>query len=75
MKIISKTFKTLHGGGLILLLSLAAISIHHCEYPGTGEKELYDLQIDKAELISRHADPAYDEIRANLAQELQTLQQ
>jgi N-acetylglucosamine-6-sulfatase len=39
----------------------------------TGEAELYDLEIDPFELDSRHADPAYAEIRASLAELLSRL--
>lgn len=39
----------------------------------TGEKELYDLAKDPDELQSRHADPAYDAVRAELARRLATL--
>jgi N-acetylglucosamine-6-sulfatase len=33
---------------------------------GTGEQELYDLQIDPYELQSRHNDPSYGTVRASL---------
>ena len=39
----------------------------------TGEAELYDLEADPFELDSRHADPAYAEIRASLARLLSQL--
>jgi arylsulfatase A-like enzyme len=39
----------------------------------TGEKELYDLQNDPYELRSRHNDPAYALVKAQLATELQKL--
>ncbi len=37
----------------------------------TGEKELYDLNNDPFELHSRHDDPAYASIQAQLAARLQ----
>lgn len=40
----------------------------------TGERELYDLSIDPFELVSRHADPAYAQTRATLAEQLHRLQ-
>lgn len=39
----------------------------------TGELELYDLQLDPYQLRSRHNDPAYQEVRASLAVELDRL--
>ncbi len=39
----------------------------------TGEKELYDLKHDPFELRSRHDDPAYASIQAQLAARLQQL--
>jgi len=38
----------------------------YAEY-GNGEQELYDLTRDPYQLQSRHADPAYAAVRANLA--------
>ena len=40
----------------------------------TGEKELYDLLKDPFELRSRHADPAYASVEAQLAARLHELQ-
>jgi arylsulfatase A-like enzyme len=40
----------------------------------TGEQELYDLQEDPFELRSRHADPAYAAVKAQLADRLHELQ-
>lgn len=40
----------------------------------TGERELYDLSVDPSQLRSRHADSAYAQIRAALADELHRLQ-
>jgi N-acetylglucosamine-6-sulfatase len=40
----------------------------------TGEKELYDLQSDPFELQSRHDDPAYASVEAQLAAHLHVLQ-
>jgi len=39
----------------------------------TGERELYDLQRDSDQLESRHADPSYAAIRAELARRLARL--
>jgi arylsulfatase A-like enzyme len=41
---------------------------------GTGEKELYDLKNDPFELVSRHNDPAYAVVQAQLAARLHELQ-
>ena len=40
----------------------------------TGERELYDLSIDPYQLRSRHADAAYAQVRAALAEQLHRLQ-
>jgi N-acetylglucosamine-6-sulfatase len=39
----------------------------------SGERELYDLVVDPNQLLSRHADPAYDAIEAELARRLANL--
>lgn len=39
----------------------------------TGDKELYDLRVDPFQLQSRHADPAYDEVRQRLVTRLAAL--
>jgi N-acetylglucosamine-6-sulfatase len=44
----------------------------HAEY-GSGERELYDLRNDPGELQSRHADPAYARVAADLARRLARL--
>ncbi len=44
----------------------------YAEYD-TGERELYDLQTDPDELQSRHDDPAYASIEAELARRLASL--
>jgi N-acetylglucosamine-6-sulfatase len=44
----------------------------YAEYD-TGERELYDLQTDPDELQSRHDDPAYAQIQAELARRLAKL--
>ena len=44
----------------------------YAEY-ANGEQELYDLQTDPDELQSRHADPAYGAIKADLAARLARL--
>jgi len=40
----------------------------------TGERELYDLQVDPYQLLSRHNDPAYATVRMVLANRLHQLQ-
>ncbi|OLE36349.1 MAG: hypothetical protein AUG48_07605 [Actinobacteria bacterium 13_1_20CM_3_68_9] len=45
----------------------------YAEY-NTGERELYDLQKDPFELQSRHADPAYASVEAQLAARLHVLE-
>jgi N-acetylglucosamine-6-sulfatase len=40
----------------------------------TGDRELYDLETDPAELVNRQDDPAYASIRAELAQRLARLE-
>jgi arylsulfatase A-like enzyme len=40
----------------------------------TGEKELYDLQQDPFELVSRHNNPAYASVKVQLASRLHQLQ-
>ncbi|TMK73523.1 MAG: sulfatase [Actinobacteria bacterium] len=45
----------------------------YAEY-STGEKELYDRKIDPYELQSRHNDPAYAAVKAELADRLHQLQ-
>jgi arylsulfatase A-like enzyme len=42
---------------------------------GTGEQELYDLELDPFELQSRHADPALGALRSRLATLLHRLQE
>jgi N-acetylglucosamine-6-sulfatase len=44
----------------------------YAEYD-TGERELYDLLLDPDELVSKHADPAYAAIEAELARRLALL--
>ena len=55
--------------------SFAAIRTQRYMYAEheTGEKELYDLNNDPFELRSRHDDPAYASIQAQLAARLQEL--
>jgi N-acetylglucosamine-6-sulfatase len=45
----------------------------YAEY-NSGEKELYDLQNDPFELVSRHNAPAYASVKAQLASDLHKLQ-
>jgi arylsulfatase A-like enzyme len=40
----------------------------------TGERELYDLNTDPFELLSRHAAPAYASVKSQLATRLHQLQ-
>jgi arylsulfatase A-like enzyme len=45
----------------------------YADYPTFGETELYDLADDPHQLVSRHDDPAYTEIEAELAERLAAL--
>ncbi len=45
----------------------------YAEHPG-DEKELYDLTVDPFQLESRHGDPAYNPIQADLADRLHALE-
>jgi N-acetylglucosamine-6-sulfatase len=56
--------------------NLAAIRTESYIYAehSTGERELYDLTVDPFELTSRHDDPAYAAVRAQLAARLHELQ-
>ena len=60
---------------LIEQLGFAAIRTERYLYAEheTGEKELYDLNSDPFELRSRHDDPAYASVQAQLAGRLQEL--
>jgi N-acetylglucosamine-6-sulfatase len=57
------------GPGAGTFTALRAPNYFYAEY-GNGERELYDLVRDPYELRSRHADPAYAAIRADLAERL-----
>lgn len=54
----------------------AAIRVGRFSYVehSTGERELYDLQIDPYQLQSRHTDPVYATVRHTLASRLHQLQ-
>jgi arylsulfatase A-like enzyme len=56
--------------------SFAAIRTERYLYAehATGEQELYDLQRDRFELVSRHEDPAYAAVEAQLASHLRKLE-
>jgi N-acetylglucosamine-6-sulfatase len=66
-------------GGRELLIeqpSFEAIRTERYMYAehGTGEMELYDLKLDPFERVSRHDDPAYAVVQAQLAVRLHQLQ-
>jgi hypothetical protein len=44
----------------------------YTEY-GNGDRELYDLAVDSAQVSSRHADPAYAQVRTRLAKRLSVM--
>jgi arylsulfatase A-like enzyme len=44
----------------------------YTEY-GSGDRELYDLAVDSAQVSSRHADPAYAQVRTRLAKRLSVM--
>jgi N-acetylglucosamine-6-sulfatase len=54
------------GPGAGTFAAIRAPSYLYAEY-GNGEQELYDLTRDPYELRSRHADPAYAAVKADLA--------
>jgi N-acetylglucosamine-6-sulfatase len=45
----------------------------YAEYRDRADRELYDLSVDPDQLVSRHADPDYADVRADLAQRLGAL--
>jgi N-acetylglucosamine-6-sulfatase len=60
------------GPGQGTFTALRAPNYFYAEY-GNGEQELYDLARDPYQLSSRHADPAYAAIEADLAERLEHL--
>ena len=60
------------GNGSNGFVALRTSRYLYAEYV-SGERELYDLAVDPDELQSRHADPAYAAVRAELAGRLATL--
>jgi hypothetical protein len=54
------------GPGTGTFAAIRAPNYLYAEY-GNGEQELYDLTRDPYELRSRHADPAYAAVKADLA--------
>jgi N-acetylglucosamine-6-sulfatase len=59
-------------GGPLMFTGIRTQRYKYVEW-ASGEKELYDLADDPDELRSRHDDPRYASIRADLAQRLETL--
>jgi N-acetylglucosamine-6-sulfatase len=61
----------------VLLETPGYVAIHTPRYVyvehNTGERELYDLQLDPYELASAHANPAYEQVRSDLARRLLAL--
>ncbi len=57
------------GPGAGTFAAIRAPSYLYAEY-GNGERELYDLTRDPYQLRSRHADPAYAAVKADLARRL-----
>jgi N-acetylglucosamine-6-sulfatase len=60
------------GGGPDVFTAIRTRRYLYAEY-ANGEQELYDLETDPDELQSRHADPAYAAIKADLAARLARL--
>jgi arylsulfatase A-like enzyme len=57
------------GGAATVFWSIRQGRYVYTEY-NNGDRELYDLGLDSAEVASRHADPAYATIRTRLAEHL-----
>jgi N-acetylglucosamine-6-sulfatase len=57
------------GGAATVFWSLRQGKYVYTEY-NNGDRELYDLNVDSAEVASRHADPAYADIRKRFADHL-----
>jgi arylsulfatase A-like enzyme len=62
----------IEGGAPTVFTAIRTSRYLYAEY-ANGEQELYDLQTDPDELQSRHADPAYGAIKADLAARLARL--
>jgi len=60
------------GGAATVFWSIRQGRYVYTEY-GNGDRELYDLAVDSAEVASRHANPAYAAIRIRLADHLATM--
>ena len=61
------------GSGPMFYTAVRTPSWLYVEYPGSGERELYDMDRDPHQLVNRAADPAYADVRARLAERLATL--
>ena len=59
-------------GGELWYAAVRSPRFLYVEY-STGERELYDMQLDPYQLRSRHADSTYQQVILNLAAELQRL--
>jgi hypothetical protein len=57
------------GGAASIFWSIREGRYVYTEY-ANGDRELYDLNLDSAQVASRHAHPAYAEIRRRLADRL-----
>jgi hypothetical protein len=57
------------GGAASLFWSIRQGKYVYTEY-ANGDRELYDLRMDSAQVASRHADPTYRPIRGRLADRL-----
>jgi N-acetylglucosamine-6-sulfatase len=57
------------GGAASLFWSIRQGKYVYTEY-ANGDRELYDLRMDSAQVASRHADPAYRPVRGRLADRL-----
>jgi len=57
------------GGAATVFWSIRQGKYVYTEY-NNGDRELYDLNVDSAEVASRHADPAYADVRKRMAEHL-----
>jgi arylsulfatase A-like enzyme len=57
------------GGLATVFWSIRKGEYVYTEY-ANGDRELYDLGVDSAQIASRHADPAYASVRSRLAKRL-----